>query len=75
MMQWWRPCDQSPSTQLESRVGLGSIECLLFQEHIRQSWIKNWTEQGREIKLIAIKMFKILIKNIQKNMIYVRIDP
>ena len=27
---------------------------------------QKWTEQGREIKLIAIKMFKILIKNIQK---------
>ena len=36
---------------------------------------QKWTEQGREIKLIAIKMFKILIKNIQKNMIYVPIDP
>ena len=35
---------------------------------------QKWTEQGREIKLIAIKMFKIL-KNIQKNMIYVPIDP
>ena len=36
---------------------------------------QNWTEQGREITLIATKMFKILIKNIQKNMIYVPIDP
>ena len=33
------------------------------------------TEQGREIKLIAIKMFKILIKNFRKNMIYAPIDP
>ena len=36
---------------------------------------QNWTEHGREIKLFATKMFKILIKNIQKNMIYVPIDP
>ena len=31
---------------------------------------QKWTKQGREIKLIATKMFKILIKN----MIYVPID-
>ena len=36
---------------------------------------QKWTEQGRKIKIIAIKMFTILIKNIQKNMIYVPIDP
>ena len=36
---------------------------------------QKWTEQGREIKLIGIKMFKILIKNFRKNMIYVPIDP
>ena len=27
---------------------------------------QKWAEQGREIKLTAIKVFKILIKNIQK---------
>ena len=27
---------------------------------------QKWTEQRKEIKLIAIKMFKILIKNTQK---------
>ena len=36
---------------------------------------QKWTDQGREIKLIAIKIFKIMIKNIQKNMIFVSIDP
>ena len=66
MMRQQRLPNKSPSKQLEFRLGLGSIECLVFLGAHLAIADQKWTEQGREIKLTAIKMFKILIKNIQK---------
>ena len=40
--------------QLEFRLGLGSIECLLYLGAHLEIVDQKWTEQEREIKIIAV---------------------